>query len=136
MKWSALLVLGFLGCETPSPCEVDLEVISHSGAPNLSICASLAQTAEERRRGLQGQAPMAPGEGLLIVFPVEGEVCITNAGVDFAIDAAFVDASRAIVAVESYAAQEDRVRCHAPVREVLELLQGSGVSVGDLLTER
>ena len=105
----------------------------------LRMHVDLARTADERRVGLVGRAGLSPDEGLLLEFPVEGEVCIQNAFVTFAIDVVFVDADSRVVAVEAgVPAGDTRARCHAPVNSVLELADGAALSVqvGDVLERR
>ena len=46
-----------------------------------------------------GAEPLGEAEGLLIVFPTVGEVCITNELVGFAIDALFVDSSGVVQSI-------------------------------------
>lgn len=104
-----------------------------------SVQVDLAETAEERERGLADRASLGPHEGLLIRFPVEGEVCIDNGGVDFAIDVVYARGDGGVVAIERQVAAGDRTsRCHAPVREVLEVAAGNAASarVGDTLVVR
>ena len=113
-----------------------MRVVGPDGAERLHACASLAETAPERRRGLKDRESLGPNEGLLIVFPTEGEVCIENGGVAFAIDVVYLDASGEVVAVErDVPAGDDTARCHDPVQRVLELPAGAAgaVAEGDLL---
>ncbi|MCB9592516.1 MAG: DUF192 domain-containing protein [Sandaracinaceae bacterium] len=102
-----------------------------------AFCARVAATEAERLRGLRGEGPLAPGEGLLLPFPVEDEICIVNDGVSFALDVAYADAAGQVVAIERrLPANDGTPRCHAPVRDVLEVAAGEldGVSVGDTLS--
>lgn len=102
----------------------------------LTVCASEARSAEERMRGLAGHAPLAHDEGLVLVFPVEGEVCIVNGGVDFAIDVVLADDAGTVVEVlRGVAAHDDEPRCREVVRRALELSAGvaSPVALGDRL---
>ncbi|MEZ4325561.1 MAG: DUF192 domain-containing protein [Polyangiales bacterium] len=113
-------------------CEGMPTVTIHGPDETLRLRAHVlvAETADERRMGLVGRREMAEGEGLLLLFPLEGEVCITNAEVVFPIDAVFADALGRVVAVErSIAAGDPSLRCHAPVLTVLELTSGAALSV-------
>lgn len=107
-----------------------------AGGRSLEVCASIAATDAAREQGLAGLSGLSEGDGLLIVFPVEGEACITNAPVGFAIDAVFTSDSGEVVAVErGVPAEDEAARCADPVRRVLEVAEGvaSEVEVGHQL---
>lgn len=102
-------------------CQCPDEVRLVSADASLSICAERTRTAAERERGLMGRDPLEPGEGLLLEWPVETELCFFNRGVGFAIDMVFADSMGAIVAVErGVPAGDETLRCHVAMR-VLEL---------------
>ncbi|MFT5352896.1 MAG: uncharacterized membrane protein (UPF0127 family) [Polyangiales bacterium] len=126
MRRFSLLALLLLACSTSLRGEV-----RGGGETKLSVELDLAETEEERRTGLRAYASLSPEQGLLLVFPGPSEVCITNAGVAFGIDAVFVDAGD-VTAVESFAAGEATPRCQR-ADEVLEVAVGvaSRVEVGD-----
>ena len=101
-----------------------------------AICAEVADTEAERSAGLRGRDPLGPGEGLLLEFSVEDEICIVNDGVGFSIDAAFADAEGTVVAVErAIPAGDPTPRCHAPTRRVVETAAGEldAIRTGDAL---
>lgn len=107
-----------------------------AGEQILDICAEVAATEAERRAGLRGRPPLDPGTGLLLDFPVTGEVCIVNVGVGFAIDAAYAGDDGVITAIERRVPADDATpRCHLGTRQVLEVSAGAfdGVEVGDRL---
>lgn len=123
-------------------CDRVARVIGPGDTERLYVCADIAETAEERRRGLRGRETLAPDEGLLIVFPTEGEVCISNDGVPFSIDVVYADRTDEVIAVEREVPADDPTpRCHAPVERVLEVPAGVATQVvpkrgdmdGDLL---
>lgn len=124
----------------PGCGECDARRFVHAGASDESLvahlCVERAETEAALRTGLSGRAPLAAGEGLELVFPVEDDLCITNAEVDFAIDAAFVDDEGHIAAIEraipAHAADD---RCHAPTRTVIETRahELDAVAVGDVV---
>jgi len=123
------LVLG--GCACSSGVEVRIE------DRGLAFCATVAETAADRMRGLRGAASLEAGEGLLLAFPIEGEVCIVNDGVSFPLDVVYVDTAGLVVAVERDVAAGDATpRCHPRVRSVLEVSAGAAASVvlGDQVT--
>lgn len=132
----ALLLLESCGGGESGANHVQAQIISPSGIQRLVVEAELAQNEEARRRGLKGREPLPPGHGLLIVLPQEGEVCITNDRVPFAIDAIFVAADGIVVAVETaIAAGDATLRCHGSVQQILEVTAGqaAGVLPGDRL---
>lgn len=99
------------------------------GQARLSVCVTRATTADERRRGLVGRG-LDDGEGLLLVFPVEGEVCITNEGVGLAIDALWLDSRGTVTAIErALAAGAPGPWCHAPAAFVMEVRAGTAAAV-------
>lgn len=114
-----------LGCGWDDGCE--RWVIGDT--PGLALCVTRATTADERRRGLVGRG-LADGEGLLLVFPVEGEVCITNEGVGLAIDVLWLDSRGTVTAIErALAAGAPGPWCHAPAAFVLEVRAGTAAAV-------
>lgn len=123
MRWALALVL-LTGC-----AEDTVTIRADDGAAALR--ASLiwrAETAAERMEGLRGRT-LDSGQGLLIAFPVEDEVCIANGGVEQAIDAVFIDAAATVTAVErSVPAGDPTVRC-ATGQWILEVLAGEAEAV-------
>lgn len=119
MRWLALaLLVG--GCAN--------DVVSIGDPVVLEVSVRRAETAAERTDGLRAKT-LGPGEGLLLVFPVEDELCITNAGVSQSIDALFIDADGAVTRVaRSIAAGDGTVRC-ARAQWILEVLAGEAVAV-------
>ncbi|MFK7991385.1 MAG: DUF192 domain-containing protein [Sandaracinaceae bacterium] len=125
--WLSAVLAG--GCQCPD------EVRLVSDDASLSVCAERTQTEAERERGLMGRQPLTPGEGLLLEWPVETELCFFNRGVGFSIDMVFADSTGAIVAVErGVPAGDETLRCHTAMR-VLELaaFEADGFEPGDRL---
>ncbi|UCF48044.1 MAG: DUF192 domain-containing protein [Myxococcales bacterium] len=88
----------------------------------LELEIAIAQTEYERHEGLRLHGPLAPNEGLLLVFPEEGRVCITNAGVPFPIDVIYLSADRQVIAIErNIPANAPGPYCHPTTQLVLEL---------------
>lgn len=110
-------------------------VLAPDGSARLEVCAEVARTEAERKQGLLGRDSLPPDEGLVIWFPLEGEACITGAGMAFAIDTVFAAESGGVVAVERFAEGDAKVVCHDGVRAVLEVGSGvaAGVATGDSL---
>lgn len=124
----ALAGLAAAGCGG-GDCDADVHLEGLGSARLASFCADVAATAEARRTGLRGRAPLGPDEALLLVYPVEdpGGVCIRNTGVAFPIDALFVDARGMVVRRElGVPANDPTVRCsEAPTDRVLEVAAGA-----------
>ncbi|MFW6086283.1 MAG: DUF192 domain-containing protein [Myxococcota bacterium] len=123
-----------LGCGEDAARRVRVE--SPAGELRLEVFVDEARTAEERMQGLAGRDGLDPGEGLLLIFPAEGEVCIVNEAVPFAIDALFIDGAGTVGAVERHIpAGDSTARCHGATLEVLEVAAGVAdpVRVGDQL---
>lgn len=101
---------------------------------DVDVCVDLATTAAQRLTGLRGRAALSDAEGLLLRFPVEGEVCLVNDGVPFGVDAVLFDEARRVSAVLSLAANDPTPQCAGPARDVLELSAGRarGVAVGSV----
>jgi uncharacterized membrane protein (UPF0127 family) len=107
-----------------------------SGQVLIEAHADLAITADERRQGLRGHAPLAPGDALLLILPRELEICIVNNDVSFAIDAIYARGNGNILAVErNIPADDGTARCHLDVRWVVEIAAGEArvVEPGDRL---
>lgn len=121
---------------TGCACASGTELTITSAGAELGLCAEVAETEAERMRGLQGAEPLAPGEALLLPFPVEDRICIVNGGVGFAIDVLYASTDGTVVAIErGVPAGDETPRCHDGVRRVVETAasQLDGVSVGDAL---
>lgn len=109
---------------------VAVRVVGPEGNERLSVTATIAADESSRRRGLAGVASLPRDSALLIVVPRETEVCITNAGVVFAIDVIFAGADGTVIAVErEIPAGATALRCHASVQQVLETNAGVAAAV-------
>lgn len=133
-----LVVSGAVGCgnDAGSGERVAVRVVGSDGTEHLSVDATLAESEAERREGLARFDTLDDDRGLLIVLPVEGEVCITNGGVGFAIDAVFAAEDGTVVAVERNIPMGDvTLRCHMSTRRILEVAAGvaGSVDAGDQL---
>jgi uncharacterized membrane protein (UPF0127 family) len=135
------LAWSLCACSSDEPagkCEATrVRIASASdGKPVLDVCAGLAVSEEERVQGLTGKPPLALDQGLLLEFPLEGDACIQNGSVSFAIDVVYASDSGEVVAVEhAVAAGDATLRCHSNVKRVLEVDAGvaDAVEVGDTL---
>jgi len=61
----------------------------------------VADTPEERERGLQGREPLDPGEGMLFIFEDTAVRTFAMKEVAFPIDIVFIGADMRVAAVES-----------------------------------
>ena len=105
-------------------------MILETGA-GLRLEVEVAESRAERMRGLLRRERLPPGRGLLI----ENARSIHTFGMRFAIEAAFLDAERRVVAVRSL--PPGRVTLpRARARAVLECPVGTGLSMGDRLRAR
>lgn len=125
------------GCEPTCP-GATATLVAPDGSLRAEVCAEVASTEADRRRGLLGRASLPVDEGLLIWFPLEGEACITGAGMAFAIDVVFASTAGAVVAVDHLGVDDPQVICHEGVRAALEMADGvaAGVKAGDVLLLR
>ncbi len=99
-----LLRGGSIGCGETEPTPRGRLLDDH-GDLQLELSIAVAETDYERQEGLRLHGPLAKNEALLLVFPKETQVCITNAGVPFPID---LSATRQVIATEHH------VPAHAP----------------------
>ncbi len=112
-------------------------VIELGGQP---IRVSVADTPEARKTGLGNRAGLAPGEGMLFVFPYDGIYGFWMENMQFSIDILWLNVSGEIVHIEESVSPEtypavfsSKVRA----RYVLELpagfVSGYEVRVGDIV---
>ena len=109
-------------------CGDDVVTIRDGEAVVLEVEVGRAVTAAERMEGLAGRS-LGPGEGLLLVFPFEDEVCIANGDVAFPIDVLFIEEDATVGALErGFPAGDGVPRC-ATARWVLEVPAGDAAAV-------
>jgi len=97
-------------------------LLDREGDVQLELAITIADTEHTRQEGLRLHGPLGDGEALLLVFPNEGTVCITNAGVPFPIDVVFVSSSGLVAAVEPHIpADAPGPFCHPHTAMALEL---------------
>jgi len=118
--------MGTLAC-SEEPCgdlrEVQLQM--EGMAETTSLCAHEAITEEERKAGLLAYPPLQDNEALLIVFPMEGEVCITTEKMAYAIDVLFLNEEGLVVESGCDRDATEPIVCVDGVKEVLERLPQS-----------
>lgn len=103
-----------------------------------TIHVTIADTESARERGLGGRAELAPDEGMLFVFPSDGNYAFWMKDMSFPIDIIWLAADGTIVHIEqavSPATYPETFAPETPARYVLELPAGYAkaytVKVGD-----
>lgn len=132
-------LLSAYGC-APGGSTLRATLVSPEGGIRAAFYVTIARTEAARRRGLRDSPPLQMDEGLLLEFPVQDEVCISNTGVESDIDAVFINDERRVTRVISpVAANDPGPFCVEGTRSVLEVAVGaaSEIEPGDQLrTER
>ena len=116
--------LGMLACS-------DDDVVSVYGDDGLvlEVAVARARTAAERMTGLRGRERLGSGQGLVLEFPVEDELCVTNRGVAYGIDVVFVTEDARVGQVQrELVADDPTIRC-ARARWLVEVLAGAASEV-------
>lgn len=97
----------------------------------------VAQTDEEKERGLQNVVEMESNEGMLFDYSLEPETNLSFWMVDTEIplDVIFIGMENSVLSVHKGTPQsEEYMTEEGPVKYVLEVNQNSGIKVGDILT--
>ena len=115
------MTLGACGDASDPTTMQRVELVDANGVTVIAVDAWVADTFEALVDGLRRYPTLGEHEGLLMVFPSETQVCITNAGVPYPIDIAYVSASRQVIAVETLGADERGPICHPGTAWVLEV---------------
>jgi uncharacterized protein len=103
------------------------------------VTAEIAQTPQERARGLMGRQSLAPNHGMLFVFDTPGRQCFWMRNTPLPLTVAFIDARGTITSFADMTPFSEQAHCSTvPVRFALEMEQGwfkkRGVLVGDTVT--
>jgi len=116
-----LLLAGLASCGENQPTQRG-RLVDAEGNVLIELQIALAETEYERQEGLRLRGPLAENEALLLVFPTETQVCITNAGVPFPIHALYFSASQQRIATEpNIPPNAPGPYCHPTTQLVLEL---------------
>ena len=94
-----LLLAGLASCGEAQPTE-RARLLDADGNVRLVLEITVVQTEYERQEGLRLHGPLAKNEALLMIFPKETQVCITNTGVPYPIDVLYLSASRHLIATD------------------------------------
>lgn len=126
--------------ESSTPPFIVIEVHIESGkGERHRLRVELAETPEQRRRGLQHRRDLAPHDGMLFDFQVQRPVVMWMADTPLSLDMLFIREDGEIVAVVAHTEpfSRDLIPSGGPVRLVLELAAGEaerrGIRVGDRL---
>ncbi|MCA9582827.1 MAG: DUF192 domain-containing protein [Myxococcales bacterium] len=110
-----------VGCTSPAA----VALVDESGTVPLEVFVTFARSENERREGLRALPPLGMDEGLLLEFPVTGEVCIDNGGVPYAIDVIFLGDDRHVMDIaRNLEANASDPSCVEGTRSVLEVRGG------------
>ena len=106
-----------------------------------TLVVEVANTEEERARGLMGRASVPDGSGMLFVFPEAAVQGVWMRDTPVPLDAAFIDEDHRISSIVSLEPFDETVRySEAPILYVLEVRRGwfaeHGVGEGDTTTIR
>ncbi|MFY9484633.1 MAG: DUF192 domain-containing protein [Patescibacteria group bacterium] len=118
--------------DTPKPVQNTIRVADQA------YSVEIADTPEERSRGLMGRLTLARNEGMLFIFEDSAPRSFWNQDTLIPLDVIFIDQGR-VVAVEQLPKFDPAfgpitVSSETPSQYVLELNQGSGVTIGDEAT--
>ena len=121
------------------------EALSDTYLPNIrvggaSLKVYVADTSEERARGLSGTTALPPGQGFLLIFDNDDTHGFWMKGMQFPIDIIWADSNGVVVHVEKALAPETYPRIFMPptrARYVIEtgagFVERHGILVGDFI---
>lgn len=92
-----------------------------------TVFVTVAQTQEERQRGLSGRPGLAADEGMLFVFPKDGVYSFWMKDMLFSIDIIWISGDSSVVHIEKDVSPASYPRTYSsegPARFVLELPAG------------
>jgi uncharacterized membrane protein (UPF0127 family) len=115
-----LLLIGVTSCGEGRPAQ-HARLLDADGNVQLELELVIAETEYERQEGLRLHGPLAEDEALLLVFPRESQVCISNTGVPFPIQVLYISQAHQITATEHIPAQAPGPYCHPATQLALEL---------------
>ncbi len=120
---TAFTLIGLMACgdAAEQQAATRAQVLGAGGDVLLEVAIQVAETEDALREGLRSLPQLAQDEGLLLLFPVETTICITNSGVPYPIDVLYASASRQVIAVETIPADAPGPYCHPNTAMALEL---------------
>ncbi|MFQ6027549.1 MAG: DUF192 domain-containing protein [Dehalococcoidia bacterium] len=82
---------------TPKPTPTPTPAVPLVNIGDATFTVDLATTAEQRARGLSGRDPLAPGTGMLFVFPAESRFVFWMKEMRFPLDIVWINAECQVV---------------------------------------
>lgn len=131
----ALLLAVLSSCRT-SRAAGSVELVSRSGAV-IPVSVELATTPDARQLGLMYREQLAPGNGMLFIFPASAPQSFWMKNTKIPLDILFIDDTGKIVRLHASTTpfSEQSLPSDAPVRFVLEVPGGycadNGIAEGD-----
>lgn len=100
------------------------------GAVRISV--EIADTEAERSRGLMGRSHLAPGSGMVFVYPTPRVVGFWMHDTPLPLDMIFIDAAGRILSIHANAQPFDEtpIWSGGPVQHVLEIAGGQAAALG------
>ena len=103
---------------------------------DIQINARLADTSEQREKGLMGVKSLSENEGCLLDFESEQPISLWMRNVPIDLDVAFINSTGIIVAIDHMLSEADIIyRSPSDVRYALEMSKGffdkNGIKEGD-----
>lgn len=100
-----------------------------------TVQAQVAATPKSRQQGLMFRESLAPGHGMLFVFPEADYYCFWMKNTPLPLSIAFIDADGAITSIQHMQPQSEQHHCsYRAVPYALEMEQGwfgqNGIDVG------
>ena len=129
-----LLAAGAPACHGPGR---DLVVVIHTQNTKVTVPVEIADDPDEHRRGLMWRESLAPGHGMLFVFPDQSPRTFWMKNTALSLDIIFLDTAGKIVAITEQTAPYSQrpISSRVPARYVLEVEAGfcrrHGLARGD-----
>lgn len=98
---------------------------------NKQYKVTIAETQEEKQKGLQGVKELPQDEGMLFVYEKPQEVSMWMKDTLIPLDIIFINEDDEVKSVSQGVPQEEKMITVSGTKYVLELNAGSGVKVGD-----
>lgn len=92
--------------------------------------ARLANTEEQREKGLSGTEPLADDSALLMVFPTSGKWPIWMKNMDYSIDVIWMDDNKIVVATKENLSPDTYPKTFTPTSNARYILEAPSGSIG------
>lgn len=100
---------------------------------NKKYKVQVAETDEEKQKGLQGVTSLPEDEGMLFVFEEPDEISFWMKDTKIPLDVIFIDEDLQVISVQQGIPENEEFMTENNVNFVLEVNQNSGIKVGDEL---